>query len=97
MLEELLAYLKIEAEDIESQSILSMLISFATDTFEDLTGQAAADHETIIKKMVIEDWNRYGSEGITSFSFGSNNETITPDYSDGLKRQMRRLKKVKVL
>lgn len=55
MLNELITYLRIEADDTASQSILSMLISFAQDAFEDYTGQSAADHENIIKRMVIED------------------------------------------
>ncbi len=96
MLEELVAYLGIAADDAAGKAILSTLIRFASAAFEDYTGQAAEDYETIIMKMVIEDWNRYGSEGLPSFSFGSNTESILTDYSDGLKRQMRRLKKVRM-
>ena len=97
MLEDLITYLKIANDDTASQSILSMLITFAEDAFEAYTGQDPADYDSIIMKMVIEDWNKYGSEGIPSFSFGSNVENSLTDYSDGLKRQMRRLKKVKVI
>ena len=92
----LVTYLKIENDDTQSQSILSMLITFAEEAFEDYTGEPADEHENIIMRMVIEDWNKYGSEGIPSFSFGSNVENSLTDYSDGLRRQMRRLKKVKV-
>ena len=55
MLEELVAYLGIAADDTASTAILSTLIRFASAAFEDYTGQAAEDYETIIMKMVIED------------------------------------------
>ncbi len=55
MLNSLITYLKIEQDDTQSQSILSMLIEFAEQAFEDYTGQPAEDHTTIIKRMVIED------------------------------------------
>lgn len=55
MLNDLITYLKIENDDTQSQSILSMLITFAEEAFEDYTGQDAEDHENIIMRMVIED------------------------------------------
>ena len=55
MLDELVAYLGIENDDTQSKSILTTLIAFASDAFEDYTGQAASSHSSIIKKMVIED------------------------------------------
>lgn len=97
MLEMLLSYLGIANSDTESQNIISMLITLASDAFEDYTGQSAEDHQSIIMRMVIEDWNKVGSEGRPSFSFGTNSESLLTDYSDSLKKQIRRVKKVKVL
>lgn len=94
MLDKLKTYLSI---DEEQEPILEIIIDNAEAAFEDFTGRLAADYPTIVLKMCVEDYNRLGSEGIGSLSFGGGSESVLGDYSDGLCRQIRRLKKVRVM
>lgn len=95
MIEKIKIYLDIT--DNTKDSLLNILIENAEANFETATNQAPAAHPTIILKMVIEDFNRHGSEGIASLSFGSGSETVLEDYSAGLQKQIRKLKRIRVL
>lgn len=95
MKEKIKAYLGIN--DNSKDSLLEILIENAEACFMDSTNRPPADHSTIILKMVVEDYNRYGSEGIASLSFGSGSETPLEDYSAGLQKQIRKLKRIRVL
>lgn len=95
MLDKIKAYLGIT--DTSKDSLLNILIECAQACFEDATNRAAADYPVVILKMVVEDYNKYGSEGIASLSFGSGSESVLDDYSAGLQKQIRKLKKVRVL
>lgn len=95
MLKKIKVYLGIN--DDEYDSLIELLIQFAMDAFEDYTGASAADHETVIIKMVIEDFNKYGSEGISALSFGGAKEDVLTNYSAPLLKQIRKHKKVKVM
>lgn len=94
MLEKIKAYLGIT--DTDKDSLLTIMQECAESCFEDATHRTAADYPTVILKMVVEDYNRYGSEGIASLSFGSGSESVLDDYSAGLQKQIRKLKKVRV-
>ena len=94
-IERLKSYLNIT--DCSKDSLLITLQENAVEALEDYTGTPATKHGSIVFKMMLEDYNRYGSEGISSLSFGSGKESILEDYSAGLQRQIRRLKKVRVL
>lgn len=84
--------------DDKENSLLELLIDAAEASFKEATNQpTAADYQHIITKMVVEDYNRIGSEGIASLAFGAGSETALQDYSEGLQKQIRRAKKVKVL
>lgn len=95
MIEKIKAYLGIT--DNSKDSLLNILMENAEVSFEAATNRPAADHSTVILKMVVEDFNRHGSEGIASLSFGSGSETILEDYSAGLQKQIRKLKRIRVL
>lgn len=95
MIDKVKAYLGIT--DSDKDALLSILWENAECAFEDYTGRAAFEHENIIFKMVIEDYNRSGSEGLSSLSFGSASENYLGDYSDSLQKQIRRNKKIKVM
>lgn len=95
MLEKIKAYLGIT--DTDKDSLLNIMIENAEAGFEAATNRPAADHNTVILRMVVEDYNRYGSEGIASLSFGSGSETVLEDYSAGLQKQIRKLKRMRVL
>lgn len=95
MLEKLKAYLDIT--DNSKDSLLNIMLENAEVSFTASTNQPAAAHPTILLKMVVEDFNRYGSEGIASLSFGSGSESVLEDYSAGLQKQIRKLKRIRVL
>lgn len=95
MLEKIKTYLSIEDDTLDS--LLNILIENAVDAFEVYTNASAADNQSIILKMVVEDYNRKGSEGISSLSFGSGSESVLEDYSVGLQKLIRRQKKARVL
>lgn len=93
MLEKAKIYLGISGN--EKDALLNLLIELATDFYETYTRNEA--NPAIILKMVVEDYNKYGSEGISNLSFGSGNETVLEDYSAGLQKQIRRNKRMGVL
>jgi hypothetical protein len=95
MLQRIKTYLGIM--DNESDALLNIIIEDAQSWFNDYTHRAAADYPNIICKMAIEDYNRYGSEGIASLSFGAGIEVVNAEYSEGLMKQIKKLKKVRVL
>lgn len=92
MVDKLKVYLGIT--DNSQDALLSILIDNAVTAFEDYTRRDAFDYDTIIFKMVVEDYNRWGSEGISSLSFGSATEGVLTDYSTGLQRQIRKHKRL---
>ncbi len=95
MLEKVKTYLGIT--DNSQDSLLNIQIENAEAAFEAATNRPPAEHSTVILKMVVEDFNRYGSEGISSLSFGSGAESVLEDYSAALQKQIRKLKRMRVL
>ena len=94
--EKLLSYLR--TKETQNGFLLDTLIENATVAFQDYTGASAADNETIIFKMVVEDFNKYGSEGFTSVSLANaKTEGYSLDYSDALVKQIRKKKKARML
>lgn len=93
MLVELLKkYYKDTEIDVE---LANILISNAESAFEAYTNALAANNQDIILRMVIEDYNKVGNEGIQSISFGNNTETVLEDYSAPLQKIIRKKKVVK--
>lgn len=86
MLEKIKAYLGIT--DTDKDSLLNIMIENAEAGFEAATNRPAADHNTVILRMVVEDYNRYGSEGIASLSFGSGSETVLEEYPQDFKSRL---------
>lgn len=93
MIDKLKAYLAIN--DDSKDELLSILYENAEAAFESYTSRDAFDYQTIIFKMVVEDYNRWGSEGISSLSFGSASEGVLTDYSSGLQREIRKHKRIR--
>ncbi len=83
--------------DSSKKQLIEVLIDLAEDYFENMTGCDATDYPAIIIKMVVEDYNKLGSEGIASLSFGGGSETVINDYSDDLLRQIKRLRKIRLV
>lgn len=53
--------------------------------------------DNTIIKMVIEDFNRMGSEGLTSQSFSGTSENYNQDYSAQVYKVLNKNKKIKML
>ena len=80
--------------DDSKDALLEELIGNATefahdDALDNLTG-------TIIA-MVIYDYNRMGTEGLTSENYSGMSFGYTAGYSDDIMKQLRRYRKVRVI
>lgn len=53
--------------------------------------------QPVIIKMVMEKFNKLGSEGISSHSFSGVSESYTDDYSNDIYEQLKRFRKLVTL
>lgn len=81
------------------EALLDTLIGNAKDFAVSYTGlpeySEKLDH--IIFKMVVEDYNRKGSEGISNKNYSGVAESYLTDYSAGIYKALRRFRKIKVV
>ena len=99
MLEKIKLLLGISDEDNSKDDLLELLISNAKDYAVSFCGydEYNSQFDIIVMKMVVEDYNRLGSEGISSKSFNGISESYVEDYSAGILNSLRRWKKVILL
>ena len=74
--------------DDSQEGLLNTLIEQCEAEYLRRTHQAEAD-EPIVTKMVIEQYNRLGNEGIQSISYSGINETYESDYSEQTQKLIR--------
>ena len=82
------------------QDLVELLISQAQDFLLLFCNLSDYDskYDALIIRMVIEDFNRMGSEGITSKSFNGVSESYSTDpYSSLVMSQLRSYKRIKTL
>lgn len=77
--------------------LIETLIDSAKQFVKTYTGCKYIDErfDNVIIKMVLEDYNRLGSEGISSQSIAGTSESYNNDYSDQIYKQLKRFRKVK--
>lgn len=99
MLEKIKLLLGISDEDTTKDELINLLISNAKDYAVSFCGYGEynSQFDVIVMKMVVEDYNRLGSEGISSKSFNGISESYTEDYSAGILNSLRRYKKIILL
>ena len=78
----------LQISDDSQDALLSTLIEQCSAEYLSRTHQAEAD-EPIVVKMVVEQYNRLGNEGIQSFNYSGINETFESDYSEQVQKLIR--------
>lgn len=95
MLEEIKALLNIT--DSSKDNILSALISMATEEATEYTKREEKDLGAVIRKMVIYQFNRIDSLGLSSEGYSGVSFSYSSDYPDDIKRTLQSMKRVIVL
>lgn len=83
----------------DKNELIETLIDSAKTFVKTYTGCKYIDDkfDNVIIKMVLEDFNRLGSEGISSQSIAGASESYNSDYSDSIYKQLKRFRKVKFI
>ena len=93
-IEKLMLYLHTN-DDATLEVLLQNAQQYAVDYCNLEEYQDALD--SVVFRMVCEDWNRKGSEGIASASYAGLSETSSQDYSAQVMRQLRKHRRLKTL
>lgn len=85
--------------DNDSDALLNILIAEVQAFIIDYCNILAYDtsFDTITIKMVIELYNKRGSEGINSKSYSGVSENYQSDYSPAIYHQLNRRRRIKVM
>jgi hypothetical protein len=85
--------------DTDSDALLNVLIANAQDFIVDYCNLSAYDTalDNIAVKMVIEQYNKRGAEGISSKSYSGISESYTNDYSPTIYTQLNKHRRIKTL
>lgn len=78
----------LQITDTSQDALLTTLIEQCEAEYLSRTHQVEAD-EPIVTKMVIEQYNRLGNEGIQSIGYSGINETYESDYSEQTQKLIR--------
>lgn len=91
--------LLLNISDESKDALLGELIDNATEFVTNfINNDAALENLTgTIIAMVIYDYNRMGTEGLTSESYSGVNFGYASGYSDDIMKQLRRYRKVRVI
>ena len=94
MLDKLMILLGISAND-DKEELLELLIKNAKAfaTFYCNLPEYSSDMDFIIIKMVVEDYNKLGSEGLNSRSFSGVSESYIDGYSEAVLSQLKMFSK----
>ena len=96
MLEDIKLLLGITSTD--KDELLELLISQATGEAKRLTNSDnTTELRNVIIKMVIFNYNRLGTEGLNSESYSGVSYSYATDYPDVILRELRSLRKLRVL
>ena len=94
-----LTTLQILTNTTDKDNLFIVLIDKARQEFLDYTGRTdvPAAAETLITTMVVETFNRIGSEGFESQNYTIISENYLDGYSANILSQLKRYRKVKLL
>lgn len=84
---------------VYSDELIESLIDNAKQFAKTYTGQKYIDEkfDSIITRIVLEDYNKLGAEGIQSQSVAGASESYNDDYSEQIYRQLKRFRKVRFI
>lgn len=80
--------LQVSSDDTEATARLNVLIDICADQYKARTHQEEADEMTV-NAMVVEKWNKFGNEGITSIGYSGISEAYSSDYSEEVQKMLR--------
>ena len=82
----------------EQDELLNALIDLCEQEALDYTHRTmATELSYVVISMVVERYNKLGSEGITSRSFSGVSESITDNYSEAVIHQLNLKRKIRVI
>ena len=82
----------------EQDELLNVLVNMCEQEALDYTHrEKATELSNIVLSMVVERYNKLGSEGITSRSFSGVSESITNNYSDAVIHQLNLKRKIRII
>lgn len=82
----------------EQDELLNVLIDICEQEALDYTHRKmGTEVSNIVLSMVVERYNKLGSEGITSRSFSGVSESITNNYSDAVIHQLNLKRKIRII
>ncbi|MGM9630373.1 phage head-tail connector protein [Butyricicoccus sp.] len=93
-LEKLMLYLH-TTDDATLEVLLQNAQQYAVDYCNLAEYQDALN--PVVFRMVCEDWNRKGSEGVASAAYAGLSETSAQDYSPQVMRQLRKHRRLKTI
>lgn len=95
MLDKIKLLLGVTTED--KDALLNLLLDNAIEFANDYCRVDNFGNETILTRMVVEDYNRIGAEGTTSNSFNGVSESYSSDYSEQVYKNLNKHRKIKTL
>lgn len=95
MIEEIKALLGIT--DTSKDTILSALVSMATAEAKEYTNREEKDLGAVIRKMVVYQYNRIDSIGLTAEGYSGVSFNYATDYPTDIVRMLNSMKRVIVL
>lgn len=90
-------------QDNSKDAIFSLLINNAAAAGSTYCGvsrnimEGTIGFPDIVFSMVLEDYNRKGSEGISSESISGLSQSYNEDYSEKIYKQLRKFKKIRMV
>jgi len=99
MLEKIKILLGLSEEDESKDDLLNTLISLCKDEAIDYCNldEYSSKLDSAVIAMVIERYNKIGTEGITSVSTSGINESYTDFYSEPVKMKLIKNRKIRVV
>ena len=91
--------LYLDISDNSKDDILNEFISIAKDYAVEYCHlpEYSSKLDSIVVKMVVEDWNRRKSEGVTSKSYSGISESYLSDYSSQTISLLNKYRKIRVI
>lgn len=99
MLEKIKILLGIKEDDESQDDILNLLIKICKDEAQDFCNLASYSPklDSAVIEMVIERYNKRGTEGATSVSSNGINESYIDDYSQTVKAKLIKNRKIRIV
>lgn len=95
VLDRVKAYLKVEDRDALLEELIAQAKDFAVQYCH--LPQYGEQLDSVVVKMVVEDFNRYGAEGIAARGYSGISESYLTDYSAQTLSALNKFRKIRVI